>query len=205
MQITPEIMQLLMKFGKMGGQGQGGGLPGMGGGFPGGIGGALGSIIGAINPVGINSDPRAQQTLDSMQMNRGGPQTMGPAGINLKNIGGAQGFSPEGASHNNAMQDMASGAGNAMAGGGGMDPKTKMMMMVAGQLFNDSQKKGEPVPQDVSVGANSINVGQMPNLDPASFTSQMAMQRGAPRQYGMGGGMLGDPRKRRQPRFLFGG
>lgn len=203
MQMTPEMMQLLMQFAGnkggsggqgllpmlMGGQGQGGGLPGMGGFNP--------------NTPGINSDPRAQQTLDSMQMNRGGAPSMGPP--NFQNVGAAQGFSPEGANHNKAMQDMAMGGGNAMAGGGGMDPKTKMMMMVAGQLFNDSQKKGEPVPQDVSVGANSINVGQMPNLDPGSYTSQMAMQRGAPRQYGMGGGMLEDPRKRRQPRFLFGG
>jgi len=194
MMMTPEMMQLLLQFagnkGGSGGQGllpmlKGGGLPGMGG-------------MGGFNPntPGINGDPRAQQVLDQMQMNRGGAQTMGPPGINLKNVGAAQGFSPEGASHNNAMRDMAMGGGNAM--GGGMDPKTKMMMMVAGQLFNDSQKKEEQVPQDVSVGANSINVGQMPNLDPGSYTSQMQMQRGAPRQYGMGGGMLQDPKKRRQ-------
>ena len=165
--------------------------------------GGGGSLMG-VNTPGINPSPQAQQELMGLAMKRPGIEkdSLGrPIGASA--MGNAQGFSPAGEANNqfitnSAMNPMASGDTSTMAG---LDPKKKMMLMVAQQLFNKSQERPE-VP-DVPVGANSVNVGAKPTLDPSNFTQAMRMQRGTPMQYSLGGGMLQDPRRRRN-QFLFG-
>jgi len=210
--ITPEMMQMMMQMAGSRGASQGA-IPGLMGSLMnrGSFQDIAGSLMrGGVNTPGINPDPRAQQQMMGLGMQRpynsAGAETNSVGQkIGHSAMGSALGVSPEGQAHNQAMYNqamnpMASGDTSVMAGG--LSPKAKMMMMVGQQLFNKSQERPE-LPTNVGVGANAVNVGSKPAMNPGNFAQGMQMQRGNPIQYSLGGGMLQDPRRQRN-QFLFG-
>jgi len=169
LQISDEMLRALMQWKQQ--QGSGGGLPGM-------------------SPQGGG----VTQDLQNMSMEKdwlGRP--IGPSAV-----GSAQGISPGGEAHNQFMQSEYMKAPPSKTNAGGMDPKSRMMLMVGQQLFNRSQQDPETIPMSTS----PVNVGAMPAM--TGFENTMQMQRGNQPSYQMmGGGVLSDPRRRR-PQFLYG-
>lgn len=228
MQITPEMMQMIMQMaGSQGGSGGQGLIPMlMGGGgeekplvpmqsSPVNVGGMPvvgGTLPGMnVNTPGINPDPMAQKMLNSggteslypkwYQPDQGGTNFLGQK-EGIDSIGAAQGISPGGAANNQFRTDAIMKpppSTNAM--GGGMDPKSKMMLMVAQQIFNQSQEEEQPL---VPMGTSPVSVGGMPAMP---MNDSMQMRRGTMPDYQMtSGGVLSDPNRRRQRRaqFLYG-
>lgn len=153
-------------------QGQGGGmLPGMGGGVT--------------------------QDLQNMSMEKDWlGRNIGPSAV-----GSAQGISPGGEAHNQFMQsEYMKKAPPSVPAMGGMDPKSRMMLMVGQKLFNRAQDEPEMVPMRTS----PVNVGGMTPMS-GDVMRGMQMQRGNMPDFRLGAGMLSDPNiRRRRPQFLYG-
>ncbi len=172
-QISDEMLRALMQWKQQ----QGGGtLPGMSG--PG------GTVSGVT------------QDLQNMSMEKDWlGRNIGPSAV-----GSAQGVSPGGEAHNQFMQSEYMKAPPSPTNTGGLDPKSRMMLMVGQKLFNRAQDEPEMVPMRTS----PVNVGVMPAMSGDAMKG-MQMQRGNMPDFRLGAGMLSDPNiRRRRPQFLYG-
>jgi hypothetical protein len=175
-QISDEMLRALMQWKQQ----QGGGtLPGMSG--PG------GTVSGVT------------QDLQNMSMEKDWlGRNIGPSAV-----GSAQGVSPGGEAHNQFMQSEYMKAPPSSTNTGGLDPKSRMMLMVGQQLFNRSREEEQPLQP---MRTSPVSVGAMPAMSGDAMKG-MQMQRGNMPDFRLGGGgVLSDPNRRRQRRaqFLYG-